>query len=255
MKETTPRGIEVLVKKAAVDPAFKAILLERRAAAAQEIGLELKPAEAAMIGAVPAGQLEAIIGGTTVPLEHRRAFLGHAAVAMLAAVGAMSSALGAEPPPEVQVSNGIRALPPTEKPKPDPAKPKTVEQRVIGLVEKQFVLAPEIHVINGLQADPVPPRPPKQEITRATSLVKDLGATSAGLLKFKQALQQEFDIVILPADFKQIETVGQAVEQVEKTLKDKAAGVMPPRPNPGPVSRAVRIDRPIAIPPPNRNTN
>ena len=36
-----PRGIEVLVKKAAVDPAFRTLLLERRGQAAEAIGLVL----------------------------------------------------------------------------------------------------------------------------------------------------------------------------------------------------------------------
>jgi hypothetical protein len=81
----------VLVKKAAVDPEFKTLLLERRAAAAAEIGLELEPAEAAMLAAVTAPQLETIIAHTVVPQQIRRAFMGKAAAAMLAALGLVSS--------------------------------------------------------------------------------------------------------------------------------------------------------------------
>ncbi len=81
------RGVEVLVKKASVDPAFRNLLIERRAAAADEIELPLDPAEAMMLEAVTVPQLEAIIARTTVPQEHRRAFLGKAAAAMLAAIG------------------------------------------------------------------------------------------------------------------------------------------------------------------------
>ena len=91
-----PRGIEVLVKKAAVDAEFKALLLSRRAAAAEAIGLTLQPAEAAMLAVAPAEQLEAIIARTSVPQEHRRAFLGWAAAAMLAALGALATAKGCE---------------------------------------------------------------------------------------------------------------------------------------------------------------
>jgi hypothetical protein len=40
-----------------------------------------------MLRAAPAEQLEAVIARTTVPEEHRRAFLGTAAAVMLAAVG------------------------------------------------------------------------------------------------------------------------------------------------------------------------
>ena len=90
MSAQMPKGVEVLLRKAAVDPAFKAILLEHRAAAAQEIGLELAPAEAMMLAAVPAAQLEATIVRTSVPEEHRRTFLGKAAAAMLA-IGTLSA--------------------------------------------------------------------------------------------------------------------------------------------------------------------
>jgi len=82
-----PRGVEVLVKKASVDPEFRQVLLSQRARAAERIGLVLTPAEAAMLAAVPAGQLEAIIDQTHVPDETRRTFLGTAAAAMLAALG------------------------------------------------------------------------------------------------------------------------------------------------------------------------
>ncbi|OQB78540.1 MAG: hypothetical protein BWX88_05179 [Planctomycetes bacterium ADurb.Bin126] len=82
-----PRGIEVLVKKAAVDPAFRTLLLERRARSADAIALTLTPAEAAMLAAVPAEQLDAIIDAAVVPDSSRRAFMGAAAAAMLAALG------------------------------------------------------------------------------------------------------------------------------------------------------------------------
>ena len=59
-----PRGIEVLVKKASVDAAFRELLLEKRSGAAEAIGLTLEPAEAAMVDAVPREQLEAILNAT-----------------------------------------------------------------------------------------------------------------------------------------------------------------------------------------------
>ena len=83
-----PRGIEVLVKKASVDGEFKALLLEKRAEAARTIELDLEPAEAAMLDAVPAAQLEAIIANTQVSPMTRAAFLGRAASVMVAALGA-----------------------------------------------------------------------------------------------------------------------------------------------------------------------
>ena len=93
-----PRGVEVLVKKAAVDPAFRLLLLTRRAAAADEIGLRLEPAEARMLNHVPAGHIEAIIDRTTVDSSRRPAFLGKVAGVMLAALGASAGGnlLGAD---------------------------------------------------------------------------------------------------------------------------------------------------------------
>ena len=89
-----PRGIEVLVHKAAVDAQFRALLLERRAEAAGEIGLRLSPAEAAMLNGIPASQLEAVIASTKVSPGNRRAFLGKAAAVMLAALAVGSCDLG-----------------------------------------------------------------------------------------------------------------------------------------------------------------
>lgn len=83
-----PYGMEILVKKAAVDPEFKSLLLTKRARAAAEIeGLVLEPAEAAMLDGVPAAQLEAIIAAIRVPEETRRALLGKVTLAALVALG------------------------------------------------------------------------------------------------------------------------------------------------------------------------
>lgn len=85
--KTLPRGIEVLVKKAAVDPKFMVLLIEERAEAAKAIGLELTDAEAAMLQAIPREQLESIILKTEVPSNLRRVFLSACAAAMLGALG------------------------------------------------------------------------------------------------------------------------------------------------------------------------
>jgi hypothetical protein len=81
-----PHGIEVLTKKASIDPAFRQLLLDRRAEAAREIGLELTAAEVAVLDAVPQAQLKAIIEHTRVPDPQRRAFLGKIGAVMLAAI-------------------------------------------------------------------------------------------------------------------------------------------------------------------------
>ncbi len=87
-----PRGVEVLVAKASVDPEFRAVLLDRRAAAAAQIGLELEPAEATMLAAVAREQLEAIIARIRVPEQFHAAFLGPDLAPMLAAVAATPDA-------------------------------------------------------------------------------------------------------------------------------------------------------------------
>lgn len=169
-----PRGIEVLVKKAAVDPEFRRILLEKRAAAADEIGLKLEPAEVAMLNAVPAAQLESIIANTNVSEVTRSAFLGRAAAVMLAALTATTAAGCAgsrpdqpeqdstppEPPKEVHPKGGVRPDAPngtgktetdkpaqeekTATPKPEankPSNPDELRKRVADLAEK--LTAPE----------------------------------------------------------------------------------------------------------------
>jgi hypothetical protein len=83
-----PRGIEVLVKKASVDPEFHQRLLEDRTEAAQAIDLDLTLAETLMLTKIPEAQLEAIIANTHVPDPQRRVFLGRAGAMMLTAIGA-----------------------------------------------------------------------------------------------------------------------------------------------------------------------
>ena len=105
----TPRGIEVLVRKAAVDAEFRTLLLDRRSEAAGAIGLRLSPAEAAMLNGIPAAQLEAVIAGTKVSPENRRTFLGRAAAAMLAALGVTACGIAC--------ATGTRPDRPEKKPK------------------------------------------------------------------------------------------------------------------------------------------
>jgi hypothetical protein len=84
---TVPRGVEVLLKKAAVDAEFRDRLLDERGFAAAAIELELDPAESAMLRAISRQQLEYIVSQTVVPVEQRRVFLGRLAAPMLAVVG------------------------------------------------------------------------------------------------------------------------------------------------------------------------
>jgi hypothetical protein len=126
---TIPRGVEVLLKKAAVDAEFRELLCEERSRAAEAIGLELDAAESAMLTAIPREQLEYIIAQTLVPVEQRRAFLGRMAAPMLALLGVAvtgcqedPTSLGVQPDRPVAVSAGIRPRTPgTNQP---PAQPQ-----------------------------------------------------------------------------------------------------------------------------------
>ncbi|UCH79041.1 MAG: carboxypeptidase regulatory-like domain-containing protein [Candidatus Coatesbacteria bacterium] len=111
MRREIPRGVEVLVKKAAVDPSFKKLLLQRRAESAQAIALTLSPAEEAMLAAVPEAQLRAIVASTKVSPSLRPAFLGYAAAAMLAALSVSAARATADHNAEQEIitSTGIRS--------------------------------------------------------------------------------------------------------------------------------------------------
>ena len=183
-----PQGIEVLVKKASIDDEFRALLLDRRAESAQSIGLVLDNAETMMLAAVPDEQLEAIIAKTTVPQAHRRAFLGKAAAAMLAALGATSAGIaraGFPPAP-----TGIPPDLPPEAPK------LNVESRVIAVVAEQF-------------------RVPKEQISRETTLDGDLKADPTGRQALHKTLQKRFNLLIPAATFNGFRTVGDVVDFVD----------------------------------------
>ena len=164
-----PRGIEVLVKKASVDPEFKALLLAKRAAAAREIGLELAPAEVLMLNAVPAGQLEAIIANTKVSEISRAAFLGRAATVMLAALGAAASGCSGPPKP-----GGIA---------PDRIPTKGIDPEKVKKEEPKPEEAPEkVPVTEGIRPDR-PPTTKGIQPDRPEPAPKQEGGTDAELLK------------------------------------------------------------------------
>jgi len=247
MSQEIPRGVEVLVTKAAVDPAFKDVLLERRARAAELIGLELDPNEALMLAAVPAAQLEAIIGRTTVAQEHRRTFLGQAAAAMLAALGVTAgAAAGVKSPepgggavvggvrPDQGASFGNRPAPPPPAPtgiRPDPVKPEprpveNVSERVMKILARRL-------------------RVGEDKLQREALLVKDLKATIPTLVRLRKELEQEFGITIPGKTFGKLGTVGQLIDHVEEAVQNRPG--VPARPGgvePPPPTRGIQSDRP-----------
>ena len=229
MARQISQRIEVLLKKASVDPAFKLTFLELRGEAAVEIGLTLEPAEAAMLRVVPREQLEAIIVKTSVPEEHRRAFLGQAAAAMLGALGlvAAGSGIAAESDPTSDVPappmfGGVRPdSPPNRTFYPDlppggirpdlpEKKPKTVDQRVIGVMAKQLKVG-ELSITRN-----------KKPIERLL-LVEDLGATPLALAQLRTGLEKEFDLKIPTDAFKKVHTAGETIDYVKKATEKHAA--------------------------------
>ncbi len=113
-----PRGVEVLIKKAAVDPKFKKLLLEKRAGAAEAIALKLEPAEEAMLASVPLRQLKGIVANTKVRPNLRPAFLGYAAGAMLAALATVTVGCKNDGEEDYRIVKGID---PDYPPEPDTA--------------------------------------------------------------------------------------------------------------------------------------
>jgi hypothetical protein len=145
-----PRGVEVLVKKASLDPEFRQLLLEKRADAADHIGLALDPAEAMMLSAVPADQLETIIARTSVPQDHRRVFLGKVAAAMLATIGLATSGCEQRMP----ATTGIAPDVPGET-DPDQDEPDAPDEP--GEAPSGSQASPPDRIpIQGIRPDPVP---------------------------------------------------------------------------------------------------
>jgi hypothetical protein len=162
-----PRGLEILIKKAAVDPDFKALLLEKRSAAAAELELALEPAEAAMLDSVPIQQLEAIIANTKVPEATRRALLGKVTVGTLAAalgvVGAAASLTTLGHRVRVESSAGNRPVIPAERPEQQEptSKPDLPPSRGIqpDHPSPQVAPKPPSNVSRGVRPDRPPGRP------------------------------------------------------------------------------------------------
>jgi acyl carrier protein len=59
----------------------------------------------------------------------------------------------------------------------------------------------------------------KENITRETSFVNDLGADSLDTVELVMELEEEFDINIPDDMAEKIQTVGQAIEHIEKAIE------------------------------------
>ncbi|HNW33747.1 MAG TPA: hypothetical protein PKM25_02365 [Candidatus Ozemobacteraceae bacterium] len=106
-----PRGMELLLKRAAVDDAFCAELFAGRATVADSLAIPLDPAERAMLNAIPEAQLRGIITRTRVPETQKRALTGASAAAMLALLAQLTFtpvAGRADTPPDRGSSGELR---------------------------------------------------------------------------------------------------------------------------------------------------
>lgn len=158
-----PRGIEVLVKKASVDAAFKATLLATRSKAADEIGLLLDATEAAMLDMVSAEQLKAIIAATRVDEARKPAFLGKAAAVMLVALGASSLASNAQ---VVRVAGIVQTETPTSQPTTSAPATQASGPTTNNGVEVPINIAPtrglRLGTLQGIRPQPVTTEPATQ---------------------------------------------------------------------------------------------
>jgi hypothetical protein len=78
--------VEILLKKAKVDPVFRGLMERDAVAAAASIGLDLSATERSVLDHTPPAVLHGMIDRTFVPRQYVRIFLSHSATAMLAVV-------------------------------------------------------------------------------------------------------------------------------------------------------------------------
>ena len=158
------------------------------------------------------------------PQAHRRAFLGQAAAAMLAALGVGAVALATDPP-----SAGTPGNRPDEPAKPEPPakkpddKEKIIENHVLATIAKLFKVSPK-----DLKGD--------------ASLVDDLYATTSQLVLLRRQLEKQFKLSIPRKDFEKLRTVNDVVDYVKAAIQRRDAKESP-TPNPGP-TRGIQPDRP-----------
>jgi len=170
------------------------VLLQQRSQAAAEIGLDLGDAESMMLNSVPEKQLEAIIAQTRVPQEHRRAFLGKAAGAMLAALGATGAGAASA---GIEAILGRHVVSQGGRPDmPEAAAGATVESRVIALIAAEA-------------------KTPEALITAETSFVADLQIDSPQREAVCRSVEREFGVAIGDVAFARFRTVGDLVDHVE----------------------------------------
>jgi hypothetical protein len=184
-----PTGIERLLRLAAVDQAFRQVLVERRGAAAEAAGFELTPNEGAILTAIPANQLVAMAESLPAPAQPRRQFLQQAAASAVLALGGAALANCADCDPtrgirsdvpqrpehnEMQETGGAAPDIPPEPESPPPRPEYNVMDEAGGAApdippEPQPPPRPdhnEMQREGGVAPHRPPPRPPEKHLTR-----------------------------------------------------------------------------------------
>jgi acyl carrier protein len=64
----------------------------------------------------------------------------------------------------------------------------------------------------------------KDQITRDTSFINDLNADSLDTVELVMEFEEEFEIAIPDEAAEKIQTVGMAIDYIEKEVKNKSAG-------------------------------
>ncbi len=61
----------------------------------------------------------------------------------------------------------------------------------------------------------------KEQVTRSTNFIEDIGADSLDIVELVMELEEEFDIQIPDDQAEKIKTVGEAVDFIEIAIKNK----------------------------------
>jgi acyl carrier protein len=61
----------------------------------------------------------------------------------------------------------------------------------------------------------------KEQVTRSTSFIDDMGADSLDIVELVMELEEEFEITIPDEQAEKIKTVGEAIEYIERELAKK----------------------------------
>jgi hypothetical protein len=118
-----PRGVEMLLKMAAIDPAFRQRLIRMRGKASRTLGFKLTFSEARILKSVPEDQLQAMIDAMPVSDDERNALLSMAPQSQLPADSPLLSTMGTRPewtetPSRPPPTRGIRPDLPGKPPRP-----------------------------------------------------------------------------------------------------------------------------------------